>query len=451
MRILALQFVAPVRCRAAPRFAPALGALLSLLKERGHELALLGLTHYDEPAIKAALARHLPQMIYADVSCVCVDVARRSLQHVQQREFLPVVAGGTLASVDPDACLSLPGVHAVAVGEPDASLVTYLERLRDPAVGQVVLGVWVRDEHGQVRPSLPPLVEALDSLPHPERDLFHYESHVRATGELEISVGRGCPRRCGYCLNARLADRYSVGDGWTRRRPPEDVLDEIDALRSRYPGARSVRFLDHAFALDEAWLTEFLDAYAARGGPPFRCHLRAGPTPPERATMLARAGMRGADVEVIAGSDFIRNEIFAMDASDEQIVALFDVLRSAGVARRAIVYAGAPYESEASFDLTRRLLRRIAPDALDARPFYPFPGTAAHALCRENGWLHTRGEWQYHNDRCGIDMPACRADRVDAFVRELRAEFAGAARPAWWRRWARGAGERLSQLLQRRR
>src|SRR5262249_5982047 len=143
----------------------------------------------------------LPQLIYADISPVCVDVARRTLQYVQEHEFIPVVAGGLFAALDPAACLSLPGVKAAAVGEPDASLVTYLERGKDPALGQVVQGVWLRDERGLSQPSLPPLVEDLDSLPFPERALFDYAAQVRRAGEIEIAVGRGCPQRCAYCGN----------------------------------------------------------------------------------------------------------------------------------------------------------------------------------------------------------------------------------------------------------
>src|SRR5262245_15764685 len=143
MRILILQFASGVGRRRVPRFEPQLGTLLALLRERGHDLTLAGLRRFDVPAIKAALAKALPQLIYADLSPVCVDVARGALQYVQEHEFVPVVAGGAFATVDPGACLSLPGVKAAAVGEPDASLVTYLERIKDPAIGQVVRGVWL--------------------------------------------------------------------------------------------------------------------------------------------------------------------------------------------------------------------------------------------------------------------------------------------------------------------
>lgn len=115
MRILILQIVRAVRARPVPRFEPHLGTLLALLQDCGHELSLQGLARFDLDAIKSALARALPQLIYADISATCVDVARRALEYIHEHEFLPVVAGGNLPTVDPAASLSLPSVQAVAI------------------------------------------------------------------------------------------------------------------------------------------------------------------------------------------------------------------------------------------------------------------------------------------------------------------------------------------------
>ena len=94
-----------------------------------------------------------------------------------------------------------------------------------------------------------------------------------------------------------------------------------------------------------------------------------------------------------------------------------------------VVYLGAPYDSEASLEDTRALLRRIKPDTVSVRPYYPWPGTRATETCRENGWPHSRGEEQYHQDRTGIDMPA--AEDLPSFVDNLENGLASTlAQPA---------------------
>ena len=451
MRILVLQFIPGVRGRPVPRFEPQLATLLALLERRAHVLTLEGLPRYDLARTKAALARGLPQLVYADISPLCVDAARRTLEHIAQHEFLPIVAGGTYATIDPAAALSLPGVRAVATGEPDASLVTYFERIKDPAVGQIVLGVWLRDERGLARPELPPLVEDLNSLPFPHRELFNYAEYVRRTGQVEIAVGRGCPQHCAYCINERLTELYQGRGVWIRRRSPPHVLAEIAQLRTRYAGVRLVRFLDHALALDREWLSGFLEAYKRQCDLPFRCHLRANATDEETVRRIADAGGRFADLEVISASDFVRNEVFDMDLGNEQIRATFAWLKAAGMHTRAIVYLGAPYESEASLAETRSLLLELKPDVADVRAYYPWPGTRARDLSHEHGWLHARGEEQYHHDSGGIDMPACRAAAVAAFIRRLRHELPVEVGEPWWRRWPAASVTALGRVFQRRR
>lgn len=450
MRILVLQFTPATRGRRLPRFEPQLATLLALLERRDHQLTLEGLARFDLERSKAALARALPQLIYADVSPVCVDAARRTFEHIERREFLPIVVGGLFATVDPAAALSLPGVRAVAIGEPDASLVTYLERLQDPTTAQVVSGVWLRDEQGTARPALPPLVEDLTSLPFAHRTLFGYAEWLRQTGEVEIAVGRGCPQQCAYCPNATVAALYLGGGQWVRRRPPAHICAEIKFLGEHYANLTRVRFLDHAFTLDADWLTEFLPLYRTRCGLPFRCHVRANQPPDTVVPALAAAGCQTADIEVISGSDFLRNEIFNMDLSAEQLSAAFGALRCANIRTRAIVYLGAPYESEAALDETRALLLRLRPAVVDVRPYYPWPGTSAREVAREHGWIHPRGEERYHRDQVGIQMPACRPPVVQAFVRRLRREFPTTWDEPWWRRWTNHSRAALERVLERR-
>lgn len=438
MRILVLQFVPSLRGRRVPRFDPLLGTMLALLKQRGHDVTLLGLSRADLHAVKSALARGLPQVVYADIHAVCATAARRVALYLQDHEFLPIVAGGSYSTLEPEACLSLPGVVAAALGEPDASLITYFERLKDPAVGQIVRGVWLRDERGLARPALPPLVEDLDSLPFPERDLFDCARQVLETGELEVAVGRGCPQRCGYCLVPAIAAMYAGGGQWTRRRSPGHVLAEICELRRRYATLRTIRFVDHAFALDRAWLDDFLAAYTADCALPYSFHLRANAADRVDARQLAASGARSATIEVISGSDFIRNDIFQMDLSDGQIVSAFAALREAAIRSRAVVYLGSPYESDTSLEQTAGLLRRLKPDAVDVRMYYPFSGTTAARISRENGWLHPRGEEQFHADQPGLNIPACRPEAIAGFVRRLRREWPIGFGEPWWRKWTAG-------------
>lgn len=448
MRILVIQFASAVR-HPPPRFEPQLGALLALLKQRGHTLTLLGVSRFDERLLKEALARQLPQLIYADIDSVCSDIARRTLQHLEGHEFLPVVAGGLFASLAPETALSFPGVVAVALGEPDASLVTYLERFKDPAIGQVTQGVWLRDERGLARPSMPALIEDLDSIPFPDRELFN-ANRANPVQEIEIAIGRGCQRSYGYSPDAALAALYSNHNAWARRRSVANVLEELSELKTRYPSMRRVRFLNDEFTSDLEWLRVFASEYRAGDRVPFRCRAAADSVSEEVVELLTSSGCEQVDIDLISGSDFIRNEVFQMSLSEEQIQDAVARLTAARIRVVPRIFVGCPYEGIVSLDETARLLRRVQPVDADIRPYYPMPGTPAAELAREMGWLHPRGEEQYHADRCGLDLPACRPAIVDAALQQLRGEF-GENTPNgnWWRIFNDAARSIMTRLAGR--
>jgi len=154
---------------------------------------------------------------------------------------------------------------------------------------------------------------------------------------------------------------------------------------------------------------------------------------------------------VISASNLIRNEIFEMDLSGAQMVDLFAALREADIRSRAVVYLGAPYESEASLGDMRKLLNQLKPDTVDIRPYFPFPGLRATETCRENGWLHTRGAEQFRADLPGINMPACRPDVITAFIKRLRQEFPTTLDEPWWRKWSNASRTAIGQLFHKRR
>jgi radical SAM superfamily enzyme YgiQ (UPF0313 family) len=206
------------------------------------------------------------------------------------------------------------------------------------------------------------------------------------------------------------------GQPYCRRRSVSNVLAELAGSAAN---CREIAFADHGFASEPAWLDEFAAAYPKACGLPYRCHIRPMDASPEAVAALAASGCRGATLEVGCGSRFIREEILAIEASDEQIVAAARSLSAAGIEVTARVFIGCPYESEITLEETLALLRACRPAAVSPRVFYPRPGTRAHELCRENGWISGRGEENYWLGRSVLDMPSLPARLIDAAAANL--------------------------------
>jgi radical SAM superfamily enzyme YgiQ (UPF0313 family) len=114
---------------------------------------------------------------------------------------VPVVMGGIHASMCTEEALQF--VDAVVVGEAETAWPQVVADVEAGRLQQVYRGGWVD----------------LAGLPHPRRDLFH-PGYMFAS----VQTSRGCPMDCEFCsVTAFNGRRY-------RRRPPEEVLDELEAI-----------------------------------------------------------------------------------------------------------------------------------------------------------------------------------------------------------------------------
>ncbi len=419
MRILIIQLVPPSASR--PQFRHELGVAAALLAGDGFQLALTALGGYDEPALRDAVNRHRPTHVLIDIPPGRVTAARHTIVDVSEKLFLPVVAVGPLATCQPDQAISIPTVAAIVRGEYPRPLLALFRSIRDGVGGgEDTAGVWLNTEEGLIRNEPAPLVEDLDALPFPDREIFCYQQAVASTGEAHFYATQGCPQWCGYCLNDWYMELYRRRDGFLRRRSVGNVVEEIARVTARYAAARRVVFCDHGFAADAEWLGAFAARYAPACPLPLRCHLRLNAVNERTAELLVQCRCDEVDVEIGSGSNFIRAEILAMRTDQRQILDAVAALRRAGLRIRASVFLGAPYESEVSVDETLDLLCRLSLDEVRPRVYYPLPGTRAAEICAENGWISGRGEENFFAGRSVLDMPSLAGDRIDDIAQHFQ-------------------------------
>jgi hypothetical protein len=128
---------------------------------------------------------------------------------------IPVVLGGTYATLCPDHARRRSGADYVLAGPGEEKILPLLEELTGRAVPVL--------DHGNRQP--PP---AFDLLPH-----LDYVC---------VLTSRGCPFHCPYCASRLLYPRYC-------RRPPLEVADELEYWHERH-GVTDAAFYDDALLLE---------------------------------------------------------------------------------------------------------------------------------------------------------------------------------------------------------
>ncbi len=150
-------------------------------------------------------------------------------------------------------------LDASCTGEGEIAINDTIARLEKGESLKGVKGIIYRDrtngKNELVDNGPPDLIEDLDSLPFPARDLvFPLELYTPAMGTYRnhpvgtIISSRGCTNRCIYCFQVGKYKKI-------RYRSPANVMKEAEELVTKW-GAREIRFLDDNFAGDYAWAEE---------------------------------------------------------------------------------------------------------------------------------------------------------------------------------------------------
>jgi anaerobic magnesium-protoporphyrin IX monomethyl ester cyclase len=290
-----------------------------------------------------------------------------------------IVVSGHDSADAPDVYLQA-GADFIAVGEAEITLGELLARPDEPAA---VPGLVFRDRGMTRRTGPRALLKELQTLPLAAWDLVdieRYRAFWRARHgyfSLNVNTTRGCPYKCNWCSKPVYGNTYHT-------RSPDDVVAEIRLLIGRYAPDR-LWFCDDIFGLKARWLLPFSQRIAAEGlATPFLCQTRADLMTEENVAALRRAGCAETWMGVESGAQSVLD---AMDKglSLSEVRGAVGRLRGAGIRIGFFLQFGYPGEGWREIEMTRALVRELAPDDIGISVSYPLPGTRFHERVRAHG------------------------------------------------------------------
>jgi len=178
-----------------------------------------------------------------------VKYARTAKQH-----GLPVIIGGMHISALPSNLTSDMDVGVMGEGE---ETVVDLVRLfcktgsLDRNELENIDGVVFKRDENLIETNKRQLIEPLDSLPMPARDLLTTNNEFAT-----MFTSRGCPYRCTYCGSSRFW-------GKVRFFSAEYVVNEIEYLIKQY-NVRHIQFFDDLFVTSKARVRQIVDLLETR-------------------------------------------------------------------------------------------------------------------------------------------------------------------------------------------
>lgn len=206
---------------------------------------------------------------------------------------LLVVCGGPHAIQSSKEILEKSGADICAIGEGELTFLEIATNIDNLDLEREnIKGIsYLDEENNYRRTATRPLIDDIDSIPFPARDLvndadFCGLTYSKARPNTEMVVTRGCPLRCVFCANPVF--RLKNGPLY-RGRSPEKIAEEAEELYQM--GYREIYIHSDELNVKLQWSIDVCKALAALGHDDlyFQCNLRVIPMSEEFAIWLKKA------------------------------------------------------------------------------------------------------------------------------------------------------------------
>lgn len=421
MRVLLLNPPGPF-CRAGSRwphgrkakrtgidyhpFPFSLGYATARLEADGHEARLIdciaeGISLEELKTIAEAFA---PDIVFMETSAPSWSYDLETMEALGR----PTIAGGAHATATFREHIEA-GFDAVIVGEYDQVISEALTLAPQP---------WLATK-ANPDAEYAPRVADLDAIPYPawhQMVMEKYNDPFCKGRTVTVLTSRGCPLDCGFCTIAPYQGKRNY-----RRRDPEKVCDEIDALIAKY-GPDEIYFDDDTITINPKHAIAFFEVYKRRIPLPFSCMGNAVIEPAVIEAMAA-AGCRAIKCGVESGDPEVLRQI-PKEQDPEEVRRTVEDCRKRGIHVHANFLFGLAGETRASALQTIDFALSLNTQTLQFAIATPYPGTKYYARAKEEGWL-TKESWMQFDPS---------GEAVVSFPNYTSADIAEMYALAW-RRW----------------
>lgn len=234
--------------------------IATCIQEAGYEVQLVDGAFWTHREVIDKVRQFKPGFVGVSANASMWKKAAKTAEDIKAVDpAIHISVAGPFPSAVEEKCLELcKHFDSVVIGEGEETVPDLLARVEAGESLEGVAGVAYRAAGGAIVKNPPrPLVENLDTIPIPRRELLgDFEKYESPPGSYKhkpiaiVMTSRGCKARCIYCFQMK-------GERRIRFRSVENVVQEIDELINRY-GFKEIRFLDETFTADRERAMEIL-------------------------------------------------------------------------------------------------------------------------------------------------------------------------------------------------
>ncbi len=348
------------------------------LRKRGHKTDLILFREIE------GFERELKQNIKSfDPDFVCLSVvtdnyswACKISRIIKKVKEIPIVFGGIQVTSCPEEVISNDFVDYAVLGEGEEAIVELVENPKNPNIKNV----WFKKNGKIIKNNLRSLVQNLDLLSFPDKELF-YKKTPHLKNNYWCITSRGCPFGCSYCFNHYLRKLYE-GQRWLRRRSVENVIEELKIMKEK-GGCKNVLFFDDCFTSDKEWLRKFIKEYKKEINLPFESISIPIFIDKEVASLLKEGGCIKVQMGVQTPIERIRKEICKRGDTNEDIEIAVNELKKQKIAVSLDHIFSLPSEKIEDYDEGLKFYIKLKPTIFKIFKLGYYPNTEIMKIGKE--------------------------------------------------------------------
>lgn len=292
--------------------------------------------------------------------------------------------GGPFTGMNPGEMLKdCSEVDLEFIGEAEETIPEAVSALLNHRALQGIKGIAYRDGGEVIINDRRPLIDDLDSIPFPKRDIFPLSEYTSLPGQffkkpiMPMTTSRGCPFRCAFC------EDHVLWQGKCRFRSADNVFGEMEELVYKY-GAREIKFFDDTFSASRARTEELCELILRHElDVIWRVCTRVDTVDGDLMRLMHRAGLRSVNFGIESGSDEILKAMkkgFTKETVRNAVVAA----KKAGVETKASFILNYPGENKETTYETLAFARELDLDYVGYNLFNPLLGGELKEYIEDN-------------------------------------------------------------------
>jgi len=390
-----------------PYFPLGLMYLASVLRANGYGVEIFDCTFRKDFSDFENYMKARKPKIVGITSLITIRRNALILADIAHRYGAKVILGGPDPTALPERYLLYKGtngefpVDAVVFDEGEMTMLElanfYLENNDHPDNVMEIRGLRLRDANGNViSTGHRELIQNLDSIPFPARDLVDMEDYRKAWRKahgywsLTIINSRGCPYHCSWCQKAVFGRKYRI-------RSPENSAEEMKLLKETY-SPDFLRVVDDITGVQKNWVLRWSREVLKKDAViPFECLTRVNLASEEMLKALKDMGCEKIYFGAESGSQKVLDAM-EKGITVEQIYKASELCKKLGIKTYFFMMVGYPGEDIEDLNLSVKLLRETLPDEFSTTIAYPLPGTKFYEQVRDRLMFESQDwmlDWDY--------------------------------------------------------